>query len=124
MIGRADFGSYGFTAATHRRLSDQLSQATFVDLEGVSDTLQLSKSPAEIAWLSRAAAIADTTMETLRAFARPGLTTRELAADSFLRLGADSGETGPILVSRGDYAFLHSRMAEKALAAETFLVSS
>ena len=34
-----------------------------------------------------------------------------LAAGEFLRLGADTGETGPIVIASGDNGFLHAKLS-------------
>jgi Xaa-Pro aminopeptidase len=106
----ADFQSYGFTAATHRRLEALLPHAEFVDMPRASDRLRAVKSAAEIEVLARAAAIADAAMTMIVANARPGFTARRaaaIAAAAFIEQGADSGDTGPILRSGGDHEFLH-----------------
>ncbi|WP_261388138.1 hypothetical protein [Candidatus Pantoea soli] len=38
-----------------------------------------------------------------------------LAAGDFLRLGADTGETGPIVIASGDNGFLHASGHEQRL---------
>lgn len=113
-----DHDSYGFTAARLRRLVSLLPQVTFVDLADLSGTLRSLKSPAEIAILSQAAAIADATMMALCAIACPGLSARKaatLAAASFLERGADTGETGPIVPGIGNHEFLHGVMTSDSL---------
>jgi len=114
----ADHGSYGFTAATRDRLAALLPQLHFVDLPAASDLLRAVKSPAEIALIAQAAQIADTTMSAIVAQARPGLSPRAaaaIAAASFLRNGADTGETGPIVPGVGDHEFLHGVMTARPL---------
>lgn len=114
----ADFQSYGFTAATRDRFAALLPQATFVDLPRVSDRLRMVKSPAEIDVLRRASGIADIAMEEVRAKISAGCSARDaaaIAAGAFLRNGADTGDTGPIVRGAGDHEFLHGVMTSDAL---------
>ncbi len=113
-----DFRSYGCSAHALARLRAELPQATLVDLAGISDRLRAVKSAAEIDVLSRAAGIADSAMAALARTVRLGVSPREaaaIAAAAFLRLGADSGETGPIVRAVGNNEFLHGRMGDDVL---------
>lgn len=99
-----DPASYGHTVATARRLADLLPKARFVPMPGVSDRLRARKFPDEIDAIAAAAAIADRCMLELEGTVHPGRTVREvaaMAAAAQLRLGADDGGPGPILVSGG-----------------------
>jgi Xaa-Pro dipeptidase len=114
----ADFDSYGFSAGTHARLSALLPQMAIVDLPGISDSLRWVKSAAEIAVIARAADIADKAMAAIKEKARAGMTTRDaagIAAAIFLREGADTGEVGPIVKSRGNHEFLHGAFRDEVL---------
>lgn len=113
-----DPASYGFTVATQRRLTAALPDAHWVELEGLSDELRQCKSIEELALLRRAAAIADDTMAHLAETLREGERVRDAAARAayrFLALGADSGDTGPISLARGDQGFLHARGLDQVL---------
>ena len=115
----ADHASYGFTAATRERFTALLPQVQLIDLPHASDLLRAVKSPAEIALIAQAAAIADKAMAAIAAKARPGLSPRgaaAIAAACFLENGADTGETGPILPGVGDHEFLHGVMTGQPLA--------
>ncbi len=114
-----DFHSYGCSAHTLARLQALLPQATLVDLGRISDRLRAVKSEPEIEMLSRAARIADSAMAEVAFTARLGVSPRDaavVAAATFLRLGADSGETGPILRAAGNSEFLHGPMGDEALS--------
>lgn len=111
--------SYGLTIDTFERLREHLPAVEFVALPGVSDRLRAAKDADEIALIERAAVIADRTMLGLEASAAVGLRVRDvaaIAAASLLRLGADDGGPGPILVSGGDIDFLHGRGLDRVLA--------
>ncbi|SME98302.1 Xaa-Pro dipeptidase [Tistlia consotensis] len=115
----ASFRSYAFTAWTRDRLAALLPQAEWVDLADLLEALPAVKSARELAYLEQAAAIADATMLSLAEAVTPGWTARDAAAftaGEFLRRGADSGETGPIVRARGSHGFLHGHLAEEPLA--------
>lgn len=106
----ADFASCSFNAAGCIHLRSLLPAAQFIPLNGLSDSLRHVKSAEEIAVLAAASSIADKAMGAIAATAAPGMTTRDaaaIAAATFLREGADTGETGPIVRSGGSHEFLH-----------------
>ncbi|PWC86085.1 hypothetical protein TSH100_14035 [Azospirillum sp. TSH100] len=115
--------SYGHTVATAQRLAGLLPDARFVPLPGLSDTLRARKFADEIDAIAAAAAIADRCMLGLEGHIHPGLTVREvaaMAAAAQLRLGADDGGPGPILVSGGHgreshVDFLHGSGLDRTL---------
>lgn len=114
----ADFYSYGMTVHSWQQLSRYLPEVTWHDLTGLSDRLRSVKFPAEIAALRQAAAIADATMMAIGAEVEGGWRVRDvaaLAAGQFLQLGADTGETGPIVIASGDNGFLHASGHEQRL---------
>ncbi len=122
----ADFSSYGFTHATFLRLSELLSDARFVDLPGSANILRAVKDEQEIAYISAAAAIADSAMETIRSQLAPGMRPRDaaaIAAHHYLSNGADDYWVGPISISRRakgdghDMGFLHATISDERLAA-------
>jgi Xaa-Pro aminopeptidase len=71
-----DYGSHGMTVDVFKRLSDALPHARFVAMTGVPWEQRLIKSPAEIAHIARAAAIADQTLAEITERARPGVSGR------------------------------------------------
>lgn len=115
--------SYGHTAATAQRLAGLLPDARFVPLPGVSDRVRACKFVDEIDAIAAAAAIADQCMLGLEGHVPPGQTVREVAAAAAaaqLRLGADDGGPGPILVSGGHGTgghvdFLHGSGLDRTL---------
>lgn len=114
----ADFGSVGFNPTRLRRLREFLPRASFVDMPGMGDSLRWVKSGWEIETIGRAAAVADLAMAALTRACAPGLTTHEaaaIAAGVFLREGADSGETGPIVRAAGNHEFLHGLFKKETL---------
>ena len=113
-----DFNSIGWNPARMAFLQAALPDARFVNLEGLTESLRWVKSNYEISQLARAAGIADKAMAEIAAFALPGLTTRDAAATAaacFLRNGADTGETGPIVPGRGSHEFLHGLFRTETL---------
>jgi len=120
-IGRVriglDYNSYCMPLARFARMRDALPAAQFVDLGDVVWQLRLIKSPAEIALLGKAAAIADEALRHAAAVCRAGTNQREaarIAVDAFVALGADPGPPGPITAGRG-WDFLHSHLEDAAL---------
>lgn len=114
----ADFYSYGMTVHSWQQLSRHLPDAQWCDLTAISDRLRSVKFPAELIALREAAVIADATMNRIGHEARGGWRVRDvaaLAAGQFLRLGADTGETGPIVIASGDNGFLHASGHEQRL---------
>jgi len=80
-------------------------------LPAISDRLRSVKFPHELTALRQAAAIADSALAEIGEKACVGWRVRDvaaLAASTFLRRGADSGETGPIVIAAGDNGFLHA----------------
>ncbi|WP_376964788.1 Xaa-Pro peptidase family protein [Azospirillum sp. A26] len=115
--------SYGHTVATAQHLAELLPDARFVPLPGVSDRLRACKFADEIDAIAAAAAIADRCMLGLEGHVPPGRPVREVAAAAAaaqLRLGADDGGPGPILVSGGHGTgghvdFLHGSGLDRTL---------
>src|SRR5438128_248146 len=96
-----------------------LPKATFLDFAGVLWELRLRKSPQEISYLALAASIVDRAMAEAVAAAGEGRTERDVAAvasAAFIRLGADTGRTGPI-TSGPRSGSLHGRLTGHRLAA-------
>ncbi len=113
-----DFGSYCMPVARFTRLREVLPEAQFVDVGNVVWELRLSKSPAEIALLRRAATVADAAMQSAAAACVEGASQRDAAkaaAAAFIELGADPSHPGPISAGRG-WDFLHGHLEDTPLA--------
>jgi Xaa-Pro aminopeptidase len=113
-----DFGSYCMPVARFSRLREALPDAQFVDLGNVIWELRLTKSPAEIALLRRAAGVADQAMVRAAAACVCGASQRDAAkaaAAAFIELGADPSPPGPISAGRG-WDFLHGHLEDRPLA--------
>jgi len=95
--------SHYLTVQTYEALRCTLRCATFVPFPMVLRELRLRKSPREIDYLRQAAAIADQAMREAMAAVSDGVNERAAAiaaSSAFLRLGADTGRTGPITAGR------------------------
>ena len=95
--------SHYLTVQTYEALRHALPRATFVPFATVLRELRLRKSPREIECLRQAAAIADQAMREAVAAVSEGVSERAAAiaaSSAFLRLGADTGRTGPITAGR------------------------
>lgn len=113
-----DFGSYCMPVARFARLREVLPDAQFVDVGNVVWELRLSKSPAEIALLRRAAAVADAAMQSAAAACVERASQRDAAkaaAAAFIELGADPSHPGPISAGRG-WDFLHGHLEDTPLS--------
>ena len=113
-----DFNSYAMPLARYAQLRRALPLADFVDLGPVISELRLTKSPAEIDLLSRAAAVADESMRRASAACVRGASQRDAAraaVAAYVELGADPGPPGPISAGRG-WDFLHGHLGNAPLA--------
>jgi Xaa-Pro aminopeptidase len=111
--------SYGMPVARYARLVAALPRARFVDIGRATWELRLVKSPAEIALLRRAAAIADKAVTATAATCKPGASQRDAIAAAiacYLANGADPGPAGPITAGQG-WDFLHRHPSEAPLVA-------
>jgi len=112
-----DMNSYCMPVKRFDQLRALLPAAAFVDFSDELRPLRLRKSPLEIALLRRAAAIADQAMAESIASVECGSSPRDaaaVAAAAFLRLGADTGRTGPITSGNG-WNFLHGALHDRPL---------
>ncbi|MFM2482415.1 M24 family metallopeptidase [Celerinatantimonas sp. YJH-8] len=110
--------SYGCTLESFLRLQQGLPKAQWRHFSHSGDQLRQVKLPSEIDCLKKAAQIADQSMQRIAGGIQAGDSAREasaLAAGEFIRLGADSGDTGPIVRSAGDHQFLHSHQLDEPL---------
>ena len=110
--------SHYLTVETYEALRRALPRATFVPLPIVLRELRLRKSPLEIEYLRQAAAIADQAMREAVAAVGAGVSERAAAiaaSSACLRLGADTGRTGPITAGRRS-GTLHGLLGDHALS--------
>lgn len=113
-----DFDSYGMSVARFAAMQAALPRAKFVDIGAVVAELRLIKSPAEIALLRRAAAIADQALQDAAALCIPGASQRDAAKRAqmtFVEMGGDPYRPGPITAGRG-WDFLHGHLGDAPLA--------
>ncbi|MGH7319539.1 MAG: M24 family metallopeptidase [Candidatus Rokuibacteriota bacterium] len=113
-----ELDSHYLTVQRYEALKTALPRAAWVDFSGVLRELRLRKSPQEIAYLRQAAAIADQAMREATAAVGEGRSERAAAAAAsiaFLRLGADTGRTGPITSGRRSGS-LHGSLGDHRLA--------
>ncbi len=104
-----ELNTFGLTGLNHDRLQRQL--VGWCELEDASNLvreLRVTKSGAEIAYVRRAAALADDALEAMLAAIRPGAFEGDIAAagiSAILKGGDDMPPSGPVLGS-GDRALL------------------
>jgi Xaa-Pro aminopeptidase len=110
--------SHYLTVETYEALRRALPRATFIPFATVLRELRLRKSPLEIEYLRQAAAIADQAMRAAVAAVGEGVSERAAAiaaSSAFLRLGADTGRTGPITAGRRS-GTLHGLLGDHPLS--------
>ena len=113
----ADLQSHSMSASRHRRLGTLLGRE-LEDFGPGLGQLRWIKSPAELGYLRRAAAIADAALLSAVSAARVGGTQREIikaAACTYLDLGADDALVGPLTSGRG-WDALHGHESQRPLA--------
>jgi Xaa-Pro dipeptidase len=112
-LGQARIGielrTFGLTADKYDRVRRRLEGwCELVDATHVVRTLRLVKSPAEIAYVRRAAELADKSLEAMLAEAKPGAFEGDIAAAGAVPIlagGGDPPPSGPVLGS-GERALL------------------
>ncbi len=101
--------TFGLTADKYELVRRRLEGwCELVDASALVRTLRLVKSPAELAYMRRAAELADQSLEAMLAAARPGAFEGDIAAAGsapILAGGGDPPPSGPVLGS-GDRALL------------------
>jgi Xaa-Pro aminopeptidase len=105
------------TVRRWQAITAALPAARFVDFGEVLRTLRLRKSPEEIAYMRRAAEIADRAIEAAIEAAGEGKSEREAAAAAsraFLELGADHGRAG-VITSGSRSGSLHGALGHRRL---------
>jgi Xaa-Pro dipeptidase len=101
--------SFGLTADKYELVRQRLAGwCELVDASALVRELRLVKSPAELAYVRRAAELADDSLEAMLAASRPGAFEGEIAAAGSVPIlagGGDPPPSGPVLGS-GDRALL------------------
>jgi Xaa-Pro dipeptidase len=104
-----ELATYGLTAANYLRVKEALDGwCELVDASDLVRSLRLVKSLAELAYVRRAAALADEALTAMQQAARPGAFEGDIMAagqGAIFRGGGDMPASGPVLGS-GDRALL------------------
>lgn len=109
----------GLPYADFADLQDRLPGMVFIDAAALLWRLRVIKSPAEIAYLRRAAAIASAAYRELFAAVRPGMTEREVFATfvaSTIRQGAERPGYVPVHAGAGHYRRISAGPTDRPLA--------
>lgn len=119
--GRIGFelDSHYLPVRTYQRYVEAFPEATIVDCSRAIWELRLRKSPAEIAYLRKAAFIADEAVRRAVAAVGEGVSERiaaMTAASTFIELGATSGHVGRV-TSGGRTGSLHGELRDHKLTA-------
>jgi Xaa-Pro aminopeptidase len=107
----------------YQALQRAIPTVEFVDIQSLPWQLRRTKSTAELDKLRKASQIADQATQSIIAVAKPGITEREaarMAAETFIRLGADPGLLG-IITAGKDWDFLHGHLHDRPLEAGDIL---
>ena len=104
-----ELNTFGLTGFNHERVRRQLDGwCELIDSSDLIRELRVTKSPAELAYVRKAAALADDALVAMVATARPGAFEGNIAAAGakvILEGGGDPPPSGPVLGS-GDRALL------------------
>lgn len=104
-----EINTYGLTPANYIKVAQALEGwCDLADGSGIIQALRIIKSPAELGYVRRAAAIADASLEAMIDAAGPGVFEGEINAAgiaAILRNGGDMAASGPVFGS-GDRALL------------------
>jgi len=123
-LSRLGFEAGDTTFATYRQLSDTLSKAEFrlqlVPVEGVIESLRMTKEPEEIELIARAAEITDEAFEHFEEIIRIGMTEKEVAweIEKFMRENGSQSLPFEIIVASGPNAALpHAKPSQRQINA-------
>ena len=104
-----EYEAYGLTAANGKKLDAALAGfATLSDASGLVSKLRVVKSPAEIAYVRRAAALCDAAWERAIDLAAPGVDEAEILAamHSAIFLGGGDDPANEFIIGSGPQALL------------------
>ncbi|TVQ31796.1 MAG: aminopeptidase P family protein [Geminicoccaceae bacterium] len=104
-----EWDSHGLTAAAGRKLEARLAGiCTLCDASLLVSRLRLVKSPAELAYVRRAAALADDAFEAALALAGPGADEALIhaAMHQAIHQGGGDDPSNPFIIGSGPYALL------------------
>lgn len=112
----------GVTPATYQRFAEALaaSGARVADPFGIVEQARIVKSPAELAYMRRAAALTDAAVVAAYEALRPGVRDADVAAaimDTFYRGGSDTVCWGPIVASGYRAGSAHSTFNGRTIEA-------
>ena len=110
----------GVTPASYARFVERLAGASVEDPFGIVENARLVKSPAEQAYMRRAAALTDAATLAAYEALRPGVRDAEIAAtilDVFYRGGSDTVCWGPIVASGYRAGSAHSSFNGRTIQA-------
>jgi Xaa-Pro aminopeptidase len=116
---------YHISVAEYLKLKEFLDKALVMDATRLIEELKFVKSPAEIAYIRKAASIADEAMKTMMEVAREGITELEVAGEmhrTMMRLGSDLAASLMNLGSGERTAYCLALPSERRLKSGDFIV--
>ncbi|GAA5234254.1 aminopeptidase P family protein [Verticiella sediminum] len=119
-----EFPDYYLSVRNYQKIMKVLDGKRFVDASSLIENIKLIKSPAEIALIRKAAAIADIGIESLRNTLRPGITERQAAAEAHKDMMAAGGESpaSPMNFASGERTcYAHVMPSDRVLQPGDFM---
>jgi Xaa-Pro dipeptidase len=116
--------SYYLSVANYLKIKSILPEARIVDATSLVENLKLCKSPAELAYVKRAAEIADIGIDAIRAALALGSTERQVAAEAHRAMMAAGGESPPSpmnFVSGERTCYAHGLPVDRVFEAGDFM---
>lgn len=118
-----EWPAYYVSVAHYRKISGSL-QEDLIDATSLIERIKLAKSPAELAYVRKAAEIADIGVDAIAATIAPGLTERDVAAEAhraMMAAGGDSPASPMNFVSGERTAYSHGLPSDRVLQVGDFM---
>lgn len=116
--------AYYLSVHNYLKMRDVLREATVQDETALVENLKLVKSPAELAYVRKAAAVADAGLVAIEKTLALGATEREVAAEAHRAMMAAGGDSPPSpmnFVSGERTCYAHGMPSDRALSAGDFM---
>lgn len=118
-----EWPAYYVSVTHYQKISSALGTA-FIDATSLIENLKLAKSPAELAYVRKAAEIADVGIDAIANTIAPGLTERDVAAEAhraMMAAGGDSTASPMNFVSGERTHYSHGLPSDRILKSGDFM---
>ena len=115
---------FSLAVREYERLKDYLGSSLVMDAAGLIDECKFIKSPAEITYIRKAAAIADTAMDVCLDTVSEGMTEAQVAGEVYRAIMVEGGEmaASPMNFASGERTcYAHPAPSEKLIASGDFM---